>query len=604
MNQGVYRAPPAVPGLPLPRTGLLAFTLVVCGCAALAVPLAPLLLVPAGVGPASAANAWRVFRDGGMIMWLLLLLDVVALVGVAALGTAARRGKNVPTAIPFGAAVTPLVVAALGGLLANRAVFAAIAGEAVDPEQRVRILAEGAAESMSLDLFGALVTACAAFVVAAAAASVAGSVDVAAAWREPGKRSALGSVGAGVAGAVWVVATVGLAIARARSAGAYVLFEPLAVLGIVPFAVLAGRAAPVLRRWHDGREASRALGAIVVAGLAAVTAAVALELAVRANVTSTALEAISGESVDRSQQARILAEAIEGRTLGAVAVLAHVVLGTATFAVALAPGIGGGPGGVRHPATGSAIAAVALVAVAAAAIGAVGASRARSAAAIAAAGDSVAPAGVHLPIVRTNFSNKSGGGAYGRGVVVRSDGSGGASAPSGAEACYEGAGSLTVYADAAATVGSVRARVLEASRCPTTDVGFVVRRAHDPALEARLGDLAPYLGSVGYVHGTVTTKLALGAGTVLVVRTIDDDAAEVGGKRVKLPADGGAASGGDLGAIRDVGTVRYVFAQGDTMARVVKTVTAVEAALQASNVAYDVSRELDLASPPPPAVAP
>ena len=196
-NRGIYREPGATGGgLPLPRARLVPFTIVIVLLALASIVMGPTLLAVAG---RSTSGAWRLFREGGLSMYLVLLLDLGAPVVVAGLGAFMIRGKRVPVGFLIVAAGLPLAVALLGASMGQQMVMGAISGESIDPEQRSRILAEGIAESMSTDIFGGFVACGVAVVAAAAAAFAVASIDVGTITRGGPKASSAGTMGAGIA---------------------------------------------------------------------------------------------------------------------------------------------------------------------------------------------------------------------------------------------------------------------------------------------------------------------------------------------------------------------------------------------------------------------
>ena len=158
----------------------------------------PVLLAVAGHG---AAGGWRIFKDGGAWMWLLLLCDLGAPIALAVVGAFVLRGWRVPSGLLFAGAAMPFAAALLGAWAEGRVVLGALSGESVDPEQKARILAEGIGESMSTDIFGGFIACGAAIVAAVAAASAVASIDIAAATREGPKPPAFGVIGAAAVGA-------------------------------------------------------------------------------------------------------------------------------------------------------------------------------------------------------------------------------------------------------------------------------------------------------------------------------------------------------------------------------------------------------------------
>ena len=602
-NVGVYREPGAVGGLPLPRARLVPFTIVVALLAALAIVLSPLFLAVVGH---SVSGAWLLFREGGMAMWLLLLLDFAVPVAVAAMGAFVLRGKRLPPAFLFGAAAVPFVVALLGAWSGQRMVMGAISGESVDPEQKARILAEGIAESMSADIFGGFVVCGAAIVAAVAAASALATIDVASIARGGPKPSSAGVVGASVAGAIWLLATMVLGVMRMRIAGGTALLPVLVVLVLVPFAALAGRGASVLRAWHDRAEASRAAGALVVAGLSALLAVLALQRGIESSFTARAFSAISGESIDPSQRARILGEAIEAGRLANAAYVVHLVLGTATFALALVPAVGNG----RHPLTASASITAALGVVLLASSAALSHARTNAPRDLAARHAEATPRGVTLPVMVSTFSDKGSGSASGEVIVVAKDGTGDGT-PAKPRSCTPHQ-RATIYADGAATLAMVMARLPEPDAC-TTSIVFVATRNHPPDVDARLGDYAGFLGSTAYFGASVEEPAAptptddpagtTTSGDAMRVRSVADDAIEIDGVRVPFPITPSTAPNGTAGSV--VRRISYAFRPTDTVAHAIETMTSVET-LHADRISsYSLERVITVGErkrrPPPSA---
>jgi hypothetical protein len=595
-NVGIYREPGVGGGLPLPRSRLVALTVIVGLLALASILMGPGLLVVAG---RSLAGAWRLFRDGGGWMWLILLLDLAAPIAVAALGAFVLRGRSVPAGLLFIAPALPMAIALLGAWRGQRLTVGAISGESVDPEMKARILAEGIAESMSADIFGGFVTCGVAIVAAAAASFAVASIDLPGASRGGPKPSAAGAIGASAAGALWLVATVGLGLARFREAGGLVLLPVVPVLVLVPLAVLASRAAPILGGWHDRAESQRAAGALLVAALSALLAVLALERALDAMFMAQALGAISGESVDESQRARILAQGLEAGRLGPVACGLQAVLGAATFGLALVPATGLR----RHPATPSA--AIAAVVGAALLAGAFALSHSRSSAPRAALAPRTDPslANVTLPVLVETFSRRGSGPGYGSPLVLDKRGAGAGTVTTGSCGTR-----WSVYADGAATLAMLRARLGPPSRSCQRSLVFVARREHAKEVDARLGDLAGYLGTQAYLPITIDATLANDGRREGALRAVvvADDAIELGGVRFALPIAADAAVPTTLDARRT--RIDYVFRPTDTVERVVQTIVAVEKLLGADLATWPVERLLDDGSrpaqpPPPPRVA-
>src|SRR6185295_11103285 len=107
---GIYRAGPAAPGLPLPRAHLRLVTMFVIVLAALAL-VAPLALLAATRGHVKLR-----MQEGGLVMWGLLLVEVLAPVVVGLVGLLVVRGKNYSSFLLFGVASVPFALFLYGGL--------------------------------------------------------------------------------------------------------------------------------------------------------------------------------------------------------------------------------------------------------------------------------------------------------------------------------------------------------------------------------------------------------------------------------------------------------------------------------------------------------
>jgi len=557
-------------------------TIMIGAAALLAMVISVLLLSAIGHGP---AGAWRLFRNGGWIMYLILLADVVAPILIAVLGAFVVRGKRMPAGVLFVCAAVPFALALFGAWLGQTMVLRAVSGESVDPEQRARILAEGVAEAMSTDIFGGLVACGAAIVATLAASSAAAAIDTALATR--GERSSsLGAIGAGACGAVWLFAALVIGVLRLKSAGGLVMVPALPVLVIVPFAVLAGRGAAAVRGWHDRAEGSRVAGGLLVAGASALLALLALQRGIEASFTSRALEAISGESIDPSQRLRILAEAVDAGRLAPASYAVHGVLGTATFGFAIAPAIGGG----KHPATPSAVLAVVLGLLLLGGALLIGRERASIPRALDEAAQAWTPGGVALPAIVTALSDKRSGSAYGARLVITKDGLG-EGPPSSTTA-----GHIAIFADKAATIGMVRGRLPQSA---SSEVTFVTVREHPLDVEARVGYLAGYLGRTGYVSATIDDDgPKTSALDTLHVVTVSDDAVEIEGKRYSYPLPQVPDDEGIAPSRRN--NVHYVFRSADSVERAMLTIAGVEKLRARDLWSRDLDRTITVDDPSRP----
>lgn len=583
-NQGMYReGGVAVPGLPFPRTRLMPLTIVIGIVALLAIVVSLAMFVGVGGG---MAGAWRLFRNGGWPMWFILLSDFLAPILIGVFAVFVVRGKQTPAGLLFACAAIPFTLALFGAWIGQSMVIGAISGESVDPEQKARILAEGFSEAMSADIFGGLVACGAGIVASIAAASAAASIDTALAARDT-KPSSLGTIGAGASGVLWIVATLAVGGLRVKDAGLTVLLPVLPLLVIVPFAVMAGRGAAVVKGWHDPKEGSRVAGAIVVAGASAALALLALQRCVEATYASKALGAISGESVDPSQRLRILVYAVDAGRLAPVSYAVHAVLGAATFGLALAPSLGNG----KHPATPSAIVAVVIGLFLVGGTFVIGSKRASVPHQFAESARASKPGGVELPSMVEALSDKRSGGAYGTRVVVAKDGGG--EPPASATSTSSG---FTIYADKAATLGMVRAR-LDADTSRGLRVTFVATREQPADLVKKIGYLADYLGNTGYVSATMQDEPPFSSSSeTLRIVSVADDAIEIEGKRYSLPL----SETGETGTGATKRYVHYTFRPSDPIGRVVSVISGVEKLLRHQIVTYDFSRWIVIDDPSRP----
>ncbi|HSO36786.1 MAG TPA: AgmX/PglI C-terminal domain-containing protein, partial [Labilithrix sp.] len=304
-----------------------------------------------------------------------------------------------------------------------------------------------------------------------------------------------------------------------------------------------------------------------------------------------ALGAISGESVDESQRARILASAIEGGRLAPVAYGLQAVLGAATFGLALVPALGNG----RHPATASAALAVVLGAALLAGALAIAQGRSSAPRALLAARDDASLEGVALPVLVEAFSHRGASAGSSAPLVLRKDGAGAGTVET--SSCGPG---WSVYADGAATLAMLRARIgPPRSRPCTRKLVFVARREHPRDLDAHLGYLAGYLGTRAYLPMSMDGIDDEGPrSTTLRVVSVADDAIEIDGVRIRLPLAADAAPARTFGESKT--RIVYVFRPTDTVERIVQTTAAVETAYRAHLATWELERFLDDGARPPP----
>lgn len=592
MNESMYRAGPTAGGLPLPRARLGAFTVAVAIVSVLAAIMPWLLLFGGG-----ASGAWMTFRNGGIGMWFLALLDFMLPIALGIAGAVVVRGKRVPSGLFFGVAVIPLVVSLFFGYLALKVVDGALSGGAIDPSQAMRINAAGLSEALSLDIFGGFVTCGSAIIGAVALAGAVGSIDVGAATRADAERpsAALGAASL-VAAAAWFVATIVLTAVRIKVAGAIALCVVLVVGVLVPFVVLAARSAPVLRRWHDAVEARRAAGALLVGGLAGLLAVLVLERAIAARVASQVFDAISsGDGVSAGQRARILMDLVDARRWASIAYGIHAVLGATTFGLALAGAVGPARGGgaFRHPVSPSTVMAASVGIFVMAAVFALGVGRARSTERIAAMRGEGAPKGITLPLVDLDMNDARS--ASDGTITLRADGTAEPGERVSNLVCLR-RGSVKVFADRMATLEMLSKRLPDMSEC-SLGVVFAVATERDRGMEARLGDLAPFVrgdeGSIAtaFESSFVPTRPSSGS---LTVRALADETIQYEGRSVKLPLGPSAPS---LDASR-YELVRYVFQPADSIGHVIRVIVAMRQRF-GSNLA-GATTSIAVAWPPKP----
>ena len=584
MNVGIYREGGPSHGLPLPRRRISALTFVIGALALVAVVLPPSLL---GVVRPSG-GAWRTIQEAG-VLWALpvLFLGLAVPIVLAVLGALFARGKKVPTGLFFLFPALPFLMGTFGRFAALRQTFGAIRGESVDGDQKLRIMAEGAAEAMGNDVVAGFVACGCAIVACAAAASGAASIDVAAATRGTPK-STSGVGGTWVLGALWLVVSTMLGFARFRyaSVGVVSLVPVLAVAAMVPFAILAARGAAGLSAAAYPDEARRVLSGILVAAACAVFALIALERAIDSAHTSQALSAIVGDSVDESQRLLYLGEASAGQRFGAVAMTLSALLGAGTFLAAASAGRGVG----RRP-VGAILTVVVLASalgVAAFGVGRFQTSRARATAAE--ANDAIA--GVTLPVLpQRTISRRDDGPGYGAArLVLRADGT---STTDPKTSCVAST-NARVQADRAATA-QMLSDLLRTHECADATLVLVAQPERDPSVQKWIGDLAPFLPNVGYVRATATSKWAESTPDVAVVRSVADDAIEVDGVRTAYPVTRESSL-----TMHHVEALRFVFRPIDSVERIARTVSSVRSALGDPPLKSVV---VDLGLPRPPRAA-
>ncbi len=336
-----YREPGKATGLPFPRKGARAFS-VVLGLLALAAICAPLALLGNSLGVLNA------IKLGGAGMWPLVLSVVVSAGVVLALGLLLVRGRRLPGAAVVSAALMPIAVAVVGEIVVHRQAAAALGDEAIEPGTRLRIAFEGMAWETNVPLYAAL--ACALLLLGAAisAAGVAGTVDHARLSFRSGPLWLLSltiSIACMGLGLAWVVST------KAMSGGL-----PIFVLGLISqivvtvLAVLVTRASVCLPGWHDADEARHIAGAMVCAALASSLCIVLVDRAVLLFVERQVWFAVSDSGVDASQRARLLHEWVVAQRTFSMVTLVHGVGTLLSFAPAIIRAQGRGTSAVSRSA--------------------------------------------------------------------------------------------------------------------------------------------------------------------------------------------------------------------------------------------------------------
>lgn len=298
---------------------------------ALVLPALTLLLTNRG-----GARAWALFKDGGIYAWLCVAIYVVALVLVGLAGAAFVAGKRIPGAVLFGGALAPFLIGYAGASLAHRKVVGVLESEAIDSAIRARIMAEGISEGHSTVILGSTMGAYLMWLVALAcmfrvlAVAPPRAMDGSAAERRSSALGVSASLGAGVL-ALAIGAVVH--VVGARTSGTIHGFGILVLLGVAIVAPLAAMSAPNLRSLADADERAAMVRTLMQLACAAGAGALLAAAAAYAQSKSVVFGAVSGESVDGAQRARILFQGLsEARAIGVVG-LVDAVLGAAALVV-------------------------------------------------------------------------------------------------------------------------------------------------------------------------------------------------------------------------------------------------------------------------------
>lgn len=351
-----YREAAPPPGLPFSRKGLGGFTFLTCAVAASA-------LFPFAFYFTSARGLYE-FKNGGSGMFLLLVLALLGVAAIGVLGAFTVRGKRLPTTIIAALPAVPVIAGALLMRHAMGRAFDALSGESVDPSMTARILAVGTSEADSLVILGCYLGAAGFGAASVALLGGAGSID---------RTRSAAPAGAGwiltlVLGLVGVVGAFGARLALRATSPVMLLTIPAMII-VTSVATIAAKNGPFVRGWHDRREANLWLASLLGAALAAAAGLVLLDMVAVFSVESLALGALSGESVDPSQKARILGGGVAAITAATACACVDGLFGFATIAVGLVSAIGRGPDGkTRSPIGGPALIALAAVVLAAASL--------------------------------------------------------------------------------------------------------------------------------------------------------------------------------------------------------------------------------------------
>lgn len=511
-----YREGPPAAGLPFPRKNIALFT-------GLAIALsAMVLLLPLPFF--ATRRGLELFREGGLGMFALVAASLFVAGACGLVGAFAVRGHPRATAILAALPVVPAVLGALFAMLAWRRVASAVAN--VEPTHLPRILAAGLGETDALPVYGFFVSAIACGAAATALLGGAASVDrnqhhapAGAAWAGP---LVLGFI------AFLVAVVVRFAF---RTGGASLLLSLPSLTIITVLACLAALNAPLVRHWREPREADTWVASMLAAALLAGAGFALLDLAAAFLAESTGLSAISGEGLDPSQRAAILAAMAEEHH--AYRVLA-VVDGSLGFVVVLVASLGGlargTDGRLRFP-RGAAL-YVALGAVALLGIVTIGARASQLSTIGRLAGDEAAaknepgkdegtsPAAFELPRVPKSPRLLS---TSHPGAVLRVDAEGHPKlrpAPS-----YERSNVLTVEADRHASWGEVSKAIRGVLSGSQADLGAQTITAIDlrvtlldKADRSLLGPYAPLLGAE-----TSSLHIAIPTGSKALAQQDDDE---------------------------------------------------------------------------------
>lgn len=575
MNAGFYREGHAASDLPLPRTRLAMLPRAIALLAALAIVTPATLLL---LGCHSPGGVRTALVEGGAVTALLVLgLAVAVPVMLGVLGGRLARGRQASLGLLAVLAALPFLIGNLGHWAALRLVHLAV--EALEPDAKLLIVVAGVGESMWADVLSGFVACAAAIVACAAAASGAATIDAARALRAaPGNA---GLARTAVAGGAWLVASLVLALLRVETSGPVVFFPVVAVVLMLPFALLATHGAAGLAGSTVPDEARRTLGGLLVALACAALAMILFERAAHVMVAAKALDAISALPGGDPQRGHILADAVEARRLDTVALVVEGALGAITFGSALLSGLGGG----RRPAPAGLLVTCALAAP-----------LALSAVLVEHAGEAMVRESAKelgdVPTVEGELAHREPTRHYADHFVLHLEADHHRMTyPRDERGCGLATPRIKIHADRDATAKAL-SDLLRQGACVDPALEIVVRHERDAALAPQLGAMGVYLQGTRTVDA-VEVRGAAKVPDALVVRVIANDALEIGGVRTPYPLPPGRRP-------EHADALHFVFRPTDTMERIVRTVASVEVAIGAVS---DVSMDLGVPLPPLP-VAP
>jgi hypothetical protein len=485
-----YRATEPAPVAPPPpdltfrraRVGLFTAPVIAIAAMVLLLPL-PLFALPQGL---------VYFRNGGWGMFLLVAVSIAVAVACAVAGTFAVRGHRLGTAVAVAVPIVPAVLGIALGAASLRRTFAAGLGIDADPDLGVRILAAGLGESDVLPAYGCLLAAIACGASACALLGGGATVDrrphaapAGKAWTAPL-----------VLGMVAFLAAVALRLVF-RTGGTTLLLVVPSIVMTTGLACAAAFNAPLVREWREPREADRWVATLLAAALLAGGGLALLEIGAAFLSEARGLGAISGEAVDPSQRAMILAlladEQQTYRVLAAVdGLFAFVVVATVGLA-----GLGRGANGKLRVRLGAPV-LLAFGGMALVALSLIGARSWAMGRIEQAAQPAAEAAALELPRVplTPRVSSFSRGGAV---LRIDAEGKQVRLSPRG----LEGASSvLVVMADRRAQWGDV-ARAIRATRGERTSVEIKVTLLE----KADRSQLGPYGALLGNETATITVAL-------------------------------------------------------------------------------------------------